>query len=108
MTKYYWNGKEWAEKKHRVITESVAPAMLGDLPVYESPLSGKVIDGRRERREEMKAFDVREVDPSERPYGAGEPKSTAQLKAEQKYMADRAKNPYHMNPETRERLLRGR
>jgi hypothetical protein len=32
---------------------------------YESPLSGKLVTSKHERREEMKRFGVREVDPSE-------------------------------------------
>ena len=35
---------------------------------YRSPLSQKEIGSRRERREEMKEFNVREVDPSEGPH----------------------------------------
>jgi hypothetical protein len=36
---------------------------------YESPLSGRWIDSRADRHKEMKAHDVREVDPSEKPKG---------------------------------------
>lgn len=32
---------------------------------YESPLSGKLVTSKYERREEMKRFGVREVEPSE-------------------------------------------
>lgn len=32
---------------------------------YESPLSGKLVTSKYERREEMKRYGVREVDPSE-------------------------------------------
>lgn len=105
MAKFYWHEGEWVEKKPRIITESVGPAMLGDLPAYVSPLSMQVVDGRRARREEMARHGVREVDPSERPEGAGEPKPTAVLKAEQQYMAERAANPYHIPQHIKERLL---
>ena len=105
MAKFYWNGGEWVEKKPRIITESTAPAMLGDLPEYQSPLSFKMVDGRRARREEMAKYDVRELDPSERPEGAGERKGEAQLKSERKYMAERAADTYNMPAEMRERLL---
>lgn len=38
---------------------------------YESPLSGKQIDSRSDRHKEMKEFNVREVDPSEKPHREG-------------------------------------
>jgi hypothetical protein len=30
------------------------PAVFGDLPAYESPVTGKIVDGRRARREDLK------------------------------------------------------
>lgn len=35
----------------------------GDLPTYISPVTGKPIDGRRERREDLKKHGCVEVDP---------------------------------------------
>jgi hypothetical protein len=35
---------------------------------YDSPLSGRHIASRDDRRKEMKEFNVREVDPSESPF----------------------------------------
>jgi hypothetical protein len=45
------------------------PSILRDHAAYLSPLSGKMVEGRYARREEMKRHGVREVDPSERPQG---------------------------------------
>lgn len=42
------------------------PMIQRDLPAYMSPLSGREVDGRTARREEMKVYNVREKDPSER------------------------------------------
>lgn len=39
--------------------------VIFDRAEYVSPLTGKLVTSRRERREEMKRFEVREVDPSE-------------------------------------------
>ena len=39
--------------------------VISDIPPYKSPLSMKVVDGRYARREEMKRYNVREVDPGE-------------------------------------------
>jgi hypothetical protein len=42
-----------------------AAAVMGDLPAYESPIDGRVIDGRAARREDLKRNQCR-------PYEAGE------------------------------------
>ncbi len=49
------------------------PSIQSDYAAYESPLSGRMVDGRYARREEMKRFDVRELDPSEKPARVPEP-----------------------------------
>lgn len=41
---------------------------MRDVTPYRSPLSQKEITSRSQRREEMKEFNVREVDPSEGPH----------------------------------------
>lgn len=55
----------WASRPQKIVTN-----IMSDLPAYISPLSepGRkptVIDGRRERREELRRNNLREVDPSE-------------------------------------------
>lgn len=42
-----------------------SPYVRGDLPSYVSPVSGKVIEGRAARREDLARTGCREVDPSE-------------------------------------------
>lgn len=44
---------------------------IADTKPYISPLSGVEVSSRRERREEMKIHNVREVDPSEGPHRDG-------------------------------------
>jgi hypothetical protein len=41
------------------------PYVRGDLPPYRSPVTGKVIEGRAARREDLARSGCREVDPSE-------------------------------------------
>ena len=41
------------------------PFIQGDLKPYESPVTGKVIEGRAARREDLARAGCREVDPSE-------------------------------------------
>lgn len=45
--------------------EFPTPYTAGDLPEYVSPVTGKPVDGRRARREDLARNDCREVDPSE-------------------------------------------
>lgn len=45
----------------------IAPAYIApDLPEYTSPITGKPVCGRKQRREDLKRSGCREVDPSER------------------------------------------
>lgn len=45
------------------------PYIQGDLPGYLSPVTGQLVDGRRDRREDLARSGCREVDPSESPGG---------------------------------------
>jgi hypothetical protein len=76
-----------------------------DLKPYRSPVTRKVVDGRRERREDLKRTGSREVDPSE---WKPNPKTTAQLKAEQAVLAERSRTPFAMRQDTYKRLTEGR
>jgi hypothetical protein len=51
-----------AEERARPIS---LPQVRGDIPAYWSPLTGKIIEGRHARSEEMKRENVRELDPTE-------------------------------------------
>jgi hypothetical protein len=39
--------------------EALAPAVFGDLPAYTSPIDGRVVDGRKQRREDLKRNNCR-------------------------------------------------
>ena len=55
-----------AAKAPRKTAEGVPmPYVRGDLPTYISPVTGKPVDGRAERREDLARTGCREVDPSE-------------------------------------------
>lgn len=68
MTVYVWHDGGWHDKRTGQPMDApegiFRPAVLSDV-TYKSPLSGKVITSRSQRREEMKVHNVREVDPSE-------------------------------------------
>lgn len=44
-------------------TEHAAPYVMGDTPDYTSPIDGKLISGRKQRREDLKRNNCVEYDP---------------------------------------------
>lgn len=106
MAKYLWiKGEGWVDRNEFTRPEPVAPAVWGDLPEYVSPLSFRPVDGRRARREEMRQFNVREVDPSERM--EGDRKDASLARDEKKYLDQRkAEKPFELSEQARDRLLK--
>lgn len=69
-------GVTYVWRDGKLVPKSEVPLRHGvwfwsDVPHYKSPLSGKEITSRSERREEMKRFNVREIEPSEGPHRDG-------------------------------------
>lgn len=46
-------GGGWQEVSNGFVAPT-APAVWGDLPAYESPIDGRVVEGRAQRREDLK------------------------------------------------------
>lgn len=70
MTRYRWDGDRFVDRDGIPMPTEIrdfvpSPYVVRDVS-YKSPLSGKEITSRSQRREEMKIHGVREVDPSER------------------------------------------
>ena len=85
-------------------TETVIPKgpyVRGDLPEYMSPLSGKPVEGRSARREEMARHNVRELEPSER---VKDQNKTKEMATAEKAQLD-ARQSFAMSDQARERLL---
>lgn len=111
MTKYYWDekgkpGERWVEYEKPSISElppRKTPYIMSDIPEYISPITGRPVDGRAARREDLKRSGSREVDPSERL--EMNPKTQAQAQAERKQLAEREKTAFNLSKNTKERLL---
>ena len=63
----------WDEKLHKLVEQAERrPAehhfVWADLPMYQSPVTLKPVEGRYQRREDLKRANCREVDPSEIKY----------------------------------------
>lgn len=68
MTRYVWRGDGFYDRatgERMEAPERIArPFVVKDV-TYKSPLSGKEVTSRSQRREEMKIYNVREVSPEE-------------------------------------------
>lgn len=72
MPRYVWRDGHWVERSsgERLIAEGhqwqpVAPmAVIGDIPAYQSPVTGETISGRAAKRDDLKrhgCVDAREL-----------------------------------------------
>ncbi len=59
----YYSAK-WADAAKNM-SDLPMPYVRSDLPAYESPIDGRIIEGRAARREDLARSGCREVDPSE-------------------------------------------
>lgn len=70
--RYVWRDGAWRDPSTNEQMKTPkgvigAPMIQSDLPAYFSVVSGKMIDGRRARRDDLKRTGCREMDPSEGP-----------------------------------------
>lgn len=45
---------ELIEVSLHYVPEPTGPIIIGDLPAYQSPIDGRTVEGRRQRREDLK------------------------------------------------------
>lgn len=68
MTRYIWRNDRFEDRSTgdpmQAPDRIARPFVVSDV-TYKSPLSGKEVTSRSQRREEMKIHNVREVDPGE-------------------------------------------
>ncbi len=88
--------------------ESVAPAVWDDLPAYESPIDGRVVDGRRQRRYDLERSHSRPYEGREQ-----EVREANKVRAEQERKTDQlAERMAHVAwadaPERIRKMFRGR
>lgn len=87
MTRYRWDGSQWVNKRTGEPMEApdrvCMPLIQSDIAPYMSVVSNKMIDGRSDRREDLKRSGCREVDPSEGPVGCRTEKWAKRLKMPQ-------------------------
>jgi hypothetical protein len=108
--RYRWDPqtKEMVEIPPDSRDESIAPAVWNDLPAYESPIDGRPVDGRRQRRNDLARTGCR-------PYEgfAQESKEAAKVRTEHERKLDQrveesVHRTWHEMPEHVRRTLRNR
>ena len=70
MTKYIWRGNNWRDSDGNAmeVPDRIAiPNIQSDLPAYFSIASGKWVDGRRARRDDLARTGCRPCEPDEGP-----------------------------------------
>lgn len=104
----YTLGTQEAEEAWRLKCEMMnrqAPAVFADLPGYESPVTGKWVEGRAQRREDLRRTGCR-------PYEEGERELSIKTRKEDERRSDKAafesaaRAYYSLSPEKR-RIVRG-
>ena len=68
MTEHEKTANDYREQRSRILhglADRFRPSHLiwADLPAYESPIDGRIIEGRAQRREDLKRNGCREYDP---------------------------------------------
>jgi hypothetical protein len=87
--------------------ENKAPVVMGDLPAYQSPIDGRTVEGRKQRRDDLARNHSRPWEGLE-----AEKKEAARQKAEIERKADAKLNEsawrawYELSPDKR-KILRG-
>ncbi|HWT40957.1 MAG TPA: hypothetical protein VN081_06890 [Dongiaceae bacterium] len=84
-------------------TNRQAPAVFGDLPGYDSPVTGKWVEGRAARREDLRRNGCIPYDP-EMKKDAARTRAELERKADAKLEHAAARAFYQM-PESKRRLL---
>jgi len=108
--RYRWDetSKSMVEVPWDSKQEALAPIVWNDLPAYESPIDGRVIDGRRQRRNDLARSNCRPYEGRDQ-----EQKEATRIQGYQEQREDRlAEKMAHVAwsdaPERIRKLFRGR
>lgn len=78
VTRYTWRNGRWRDRNGRPMPvpardEVCAPRVISDIPDYRSPIDGKPITSRSQRRYDLESNNCVEVDPPKKPRGYKNP-----------------------------------
>lgn len=75
MARYIWNGSTFVDLDGNPMVDPSAPyvravpQIMRDIPEYRSPIDGRLISSRSQRRYDLEANNCREWEPSDSPTG---------------------------------------
>lgn len=75
MARYRFNGTTFVDADGNPMVDPnapyvrVVPQIIGDIPEYRSPVDGKLITSRSQRRDDLERNNCREWEPSDSPTG---------------------------------------
>jgi hypothetical protein len=100
-------GLELVEVSNDYVPEPTAPTVWGDLPAYESPVTGKIVEGRVARREDLARTGSRPWEGLEQEKKEAQ-RRKAYLAQQEEKSVDRAawQAWYSLSPDKRRRLMR--
>lgn len=108
--RYRWNAKANAmmEVPWDSRQQALSPVIWDDLPAYESPIDGRIVDGRKQRRNDLARTHSRPYEGREQ-----EEKEAAKVRAERDRQTDQlAERMAHVAwadaPERVRKMFRGR
>lgn len=94
----------------REVTETYeaprGPFILGDIPAYQSPIDGKCIEGRAQRRNDLARSGCRPWEGMEQERKEGQRRQAEQERAAEKRLDESAWRAWHsMSPDKRKKLM---
>jgi hypothetical protein len=88
--------------------EALAPVVWDDLPAYESPIDGRVIEGRRQRRNDLARSNCRPYEGKEQELKEARRRLVEQDRREDQLAEKMAHRAWAEAPERIRKLFRGR
>jgi len=108
--RYRWDAasKSMVEVPWDSRQEALAPAVWDDLPAYESPIDGRVVDGRRQRRNDLARSNCRPYEGKEQELREAQRRVIEQDRREDQLAEKMAHRAWAEAPERVRRVFRGK
>jgi hypothetical protein len=108
--KFVWSPErgELVEVPTTFTQEQFAPMVIPDLPGYQSPVTGLWVDGRKQRREDLKRTNSRPFEGLEQERKEADRQKAYAEKRSNQSLEESVRRAYHSLPPEKRRILEGR
>lgn len=108
--RFVWDPKlnELVEIDPIARAEQHAPMVVPDLPGYQSPVTGLWVEGRKQRREDLKRTGSRPYEGLESERKEAARRVAYHEQAQDRRLEERAREVFYQMPPERRRILEGR